>query len=279
MGTPAGWYDDGSGRQRWWDGERWTDLFAPPGGHGGGPEASSLSGGEASFGSAGAPVPYVGAPGSKPGPVGPQRSSVLGFVGLGLAVLGTVLACIPTAVTFPTGIVLLLAAFVVSLVAVFQKGTRKWPSITGIILSVVGGVIGGIVFATVLWFGSTETADHAQPVPDPPPMTSEQPTEDSPQPSEEPTQPSEEPSESDSDGRPSPEAIGEGMKALHHEGGVTMHDGVPGFYPCLGQHFYDSELSDETLRTAAEGKDLTGPDRETAIEIGTEGTLACDPNL
>ncbi|WP_292904285.1 DUF2510 domain-containing protein, partial [Microbacterium sp.] len=25
----AGWYDDGSGRQRWWDGERWTDDFAP----------------------------------------------------------------------------------------------------------------------------------------------------------------------------------------------------------------------------------------------------------
>lgn len=23
--TPAGWYDDGSGRQRWWDGQRWTD--------------------------------------------------------------------------------------------------------------------------------------------------------------------------------------------------------------------------------------------------------------
>lgn len=26
----AGWYDDGSGRQRWWDGIRWTDHFAAP---------------------------------------------------------------------------------------------------------------------------------------------------------------------------------------------------------------------------------------------------------
>jgi predicted Zn-dependent protease len=28
----AGWYDDGSGRQRWWDGSSWTDTFqdAPP---------------------------------------------------------------------------------------------------------------------------------------------------------------------------------------------------------------------------------------------------------
>jgi hypothetical protein len=26
--APAGWYDDGSGRQRWWDGQRWTEHFA-----------------------------------------------------------------------------------------------------------------------------------------------------------------------------------------------------------------------------------------------------------
>jgi hypothetical protein len=24
----AGWYDDGSGRQRWWDGQTWTDRYA-----------------------------------------------------------------------------------------------------------------------------------------------------------------------------------------------------------------------------------------------------------
>lgn len=24
----AGWYDDGSGRQRWWDGSRWTEHYA-----------------------------------------------------------------------------------------------------------------------------------------------------------------------------------------------------------------------------------------------------------
>lgn len=28
--SPApGWYDDGSGRQRWWDGSQWTNHFAP----------------------------------------------------------------------------------------------------------------------------------------------------------------------------------------------------------------------------------------------------------
>lgn len=30
-----GWYDDGAGKQRWWDGENWTNEFHPQ------PEASS----------------------------------------------------------------------------------------------------------------------------------------------------------------------------------------------------------------------------------------------
>lgn len=25
----AGWYDDGQGRQRWWDGTQWTEHYAP----------------------------------------------------------------------------------------------------------------------------------------------------------------------------------------------------------------------------------------------------------
>ena len=26
-GPEAGWYDDGTGRQRWWDGSRWTEHY------------------------------------------------------------------------------------------------------------------------------------------------------------------------------------------------------------------------------------------------------------
>ncbi|MGC0369540.1 DUF2510 domain-containing protein [Microbacterium sp. SLBN-111] len=26
----AGWYDDGSGRMRWWDGQQWTDQYQAP---------------------------------------------------------------------------------------------------------------------------------------------------------------------------------------------------------------------------------------------------------
>lgn len=29
MSTPAGWYDDGTGATRWYDGENWTDQFKP----------------------------------------------------------------------------------------------------------------------------------------------------------------------------------------------------------------------------------------------------------
>lgn len=29
MSAPAGWYDDGFGRQRWWDGNVWTEHYAP----------------------------------------------------------------------------------------------------------------------------------------------------------------------------------------------------------------------------------------------------------
>jgi hypothetical protein len=28
--TQAGWYDDGSGTMRWWDGQAWTDSVQPP---------------------------------------------------------------------------------------------------------------------------------------------------------------------------------------------------------------------------------------------------------
>lgn len=27
--TPPGWYNDGSGKERWWDGTGWTDQFKP----------------------------------------------------------------------------------------------------------------------------------------------------------------------------------------------------------------------------------------------------------
>ena len=233
MSMPAGWYDDGSGRQRWWDGARWTEHLAPDGS---------------------AAAPSGSAPGSRVAPV-------LGFVGLGLAVLGTVLACIP--VTFVVGVVVLISAFVVSLVGVFKKNTAKWPSIVGMVLSVIGGVIGTIVTLVIV---AAALVGPTIPVtsPDTPSSTATE-------------QPSPSASPAPTGERPSPEEIAAGVEALAIEGGTTGYEDQPGFFPCMGQYFYDSELSDESLRAVAAGEDILGAERDLAIDVTTQGALACDP--
>jgi hypothetical protein len=90
--------------------------------------------------------------------------SVIGLVGLGLAVLGTILVCIPVTTIF--GWILLFGGFVVSIVSLFLKG-KKWPGFTGLGVSVLGSIVGLImafVFATV--FFAQQVADS---VPDPVP--------------------------------------------------------------------------------------------------------------
>ncbi len=250
MSTPAGWYDDGSGRQRWWDGTQWTENYAPAG------EGDHGAAGQAE--PAQSNVPYPGTSLASPASAGPKLTPTLGFVGLGLAVLGTILACIPTVATFVIGGVVLLAALVVSLIAVFKKNTTKWPSIVGIVLSVVGGIIGAIVFSVVLFVSLVSTAGQDLPSAVPVPPASEQPSDNP-------------------DSRPSPESLGEGTRMLLHDGGITQYDDAPGFYLCTGQYFYDSELSDEALQLVAAGADITGPERDLAIQVAAEATMACDP--
>lgn len=67
---------------------------------------------------------------------------MLGYVGLGLAALGTVLAFFPA--TFAVALAVLFAAFVVSLIGIFKKNAPKWPSIVGMILPPVSAVAGSI---------------------------------------------------------------------------------------------------------------------------------------
>ena len=286
MTTPAGWYDDGSGRQRWWDGEQWTEHFAP---EATAPEATPVSAqpteqvaeeplpvvpteaeidatiavaeedepsahadaaaGETESGSApespayvapespgfsapeapasavpeapayaapeppayAAPeapayaAPAVSAPGyptSAPGtapaygvtPTGaypgsapyggapggyapypgsavaePRPMSVLGLVGLGLAVLGTILVCFLLTAVF--GWILLFAGLVVSIVSLFLKG-KKWPGITGIGVSVLGGIVGGIMAIVFFTFGIAQIAIDTAESYSPPPVPS-----------------------------------------------------------------------------------------------------------
>jgi hypothetical protein len=39
--TEAGWYDDGSGRDRWWDGSAWTEQFRDAAGSAAAPAAAA----------------------------------------------------------------------------------------------------------------------------------------------------------------------------------------------------------------------------------------------
>ena len=183
---PAGWYDDGRGALRYWDGTQWTEHTAPlaPAAEQAAYPATSAD--QAATTPYGADVPadqaattpygavapadqsattpygaasvdgYATAPyaaAATPGSVPPSRPApgssgpnILGFVALAIAVVGFIFACIPF-VQFVAWI-LLPIAFVLSIVALFLTG-RKWPAITGLIVSVVGGIVGAIVFAFV----------------------------------------------------------------------------------------------------------------------------------
>ncbi|WP_353828693.1 DUF2510 domain-containing protein [Agromyces sp. SYSU T0242] len=164
--APPGWYDDGQGQQRYWDGRQWTEHTAPlePVAADGAtrPYDTAALGGEQSA-AAGSPyadtTPFAGMPtggptgtgaapaGYPPGGSGePPSTNVLGIIGLVVAAVGFVLALIPFVQVI--GFVLLPIGFVLSLIAVFMKG-RKWPAITGLVVSVVGAIIGAIVFAVV----------------------------------------------------------------------------------------------------------------------------------
>ena len=265
MSTPAGWYDDGSGRQRWWDGSQWTDQYAP-GADAGTGGASPMATPSTPYVSAQHVVPQYAAPGYAPAltPVAPRQPPTLGFVGLGLAVLGAALACTPLLITFVLGALVLIAAFIVSLVAVFRKNTAKWPSIVGICLSIIGGIVGAIVFTAVVIFTLTTAIIDAASSPFPTSTFSEQ--------------PSDPPATGDSTGRPSPEAIGKGYKVMLNAGGDHQFDDDPEFFTCVGGYFYDSDLPDDVLLDLAQGLDsTTGTVREHAIQIGLDATSECDP--
>lgn len=201
MTTPAGWYDDGSGRQRWWDGVAWTEHTVaaqapstgtapatgqstagvdPVVGSPASPDAESAKfeppyvlqpansadayPGTAAgapvwaqaqmYGQQGATYPAQGsaAPFGAHAPTQPKpKLSVLGIIGLGLAVIGLVLSCFPSIAI--AGWVLLGVGFVASLVSVFLRGT-KWPGSVGIAVSVLGAVVAIAVMLLSLGVGA-----------------------------------------------------------------------------------------------------------------------------
>lgn len=171
--TPTpGWYDDGTGQQRYWDGAQWTEHTAPLAQ----PATNASSDAVASAGttqqaSAGTapgasvspaatiPSPSTAAANAQPVSASPtdaptppsaphKRRNVLGLVAFIVAVVGFVFACIPGALI--VGWILLPIAFILSIVALFFKGQSKALALTGLILSVVGTIVAFIVFFAVV---------------------------------------------------------------------------------------------------------------------------------
>lgn len=181
MTTPAGWYDDGSGSRRWWDGSQWTEHVVtapqpapveptaaepaaePAGVPTAGAESepfappymipSSTSVGAAGvYAPAGGVATYPAAMPGTPPPVAAAGPSVLGLIGLAVVVIGVVAACIPVIAIAGWG--LLSVGFVLSLVSLFLRG-RKWPGITGMAVAAVGAIL---ALAVSLMFGAFSTA-------------------------------------------------------------------------------------------------------------------------
>ncbi|QEA30149.1 DUF2510 domain-containing protein [Microbacterium sp. CBA3102] len=183
MTTPAGWYDDGSGNQRWWDGQQWTEhvVAAPPRPAEPAPEpapAPAPDGDPVPATPEPAPFapPYMMAP-ADPTPVaGPTMTGypgasgvvgdpwavpaappaatgtpVLGIIGLVTVVVGVIGACVP--VIAIAGWSLLAIGFILSLVSLFLRG-RKWPGITGMVVAAIGAVLAVAVSLVLLGVAS-----------------------------------------------------------------------------------------------------------------------------
>jgi hypothetical protein len=152
MSTPAGWYNDGSGQQRWWDGTRWTEhlaarepapvpaavpeahmRFEPP--YAAPPRPTSPS----PFGSPDLAASFSVPPIAQP--VAAQRvsrPSALGLAGLVLAALGLTLAFIGP---FATASWTLLAVGLVGALASLLRPGSRWPGVTGILLATAGAIV------------------------------------------------------------------------------------------------------------------------------------------
>lgn len=164
--TPTpGWYDDGTGQQRYWDGAQWTEHTAPLA-----QPATSVSSAEqqASAGTTPAapasPAATIQPPPSVPETAQPvsatpagapipqaaprKQRNVLGLVAFIVAVVGFIFACIPGALII--GWILLPIAFILAIVALFFKGQSKALALTGLILSVVGTIVAFVVFFAVV---------------------------------------------------------------------------------------------------------------------------------
>lgn len=184
--APAGWYEDGSGGRRYWDGGAWTQYVAPGSENVPPSQVGSDQAATAVLPAAddGPTIPFVW------GSQGPQRSdaaqtvpyaavnangdwttasygvpattvlpghpftepsnpgpNVVGIIALVVAVVGLVFAFIPPV----SGVawVLVTVAFVLSIIGLFLRGA-KWPAVTGLVVSIIAAIVGIVMFVASL---------------------------------------------------------------------------------------------------------------------------------
>lgn len=77
-----------------------------------------------------------------------KQTNVVGLIALIVGVIGFIFACIPGALII--GWILLPIAFILSLVGLFLPRKTKWSAITALIVSIVGTVVGVLVFLFVI---------------------------------------------------------------------------------------------------------------------------------
>ncbi|MEV7632925.1 hypothetical protein AB0N64_11005 [Microbacterium sp. NPDC089318] len=105
------------------------------------------------------PAPYADAPGQAAAV--PGKKNVVALIAMIVAIVGFIFACIPGALI--VGWILLPIAFVLSIVSLFLKGERKWMGVVGLIVSIMGTIVGFVVFFAVVAtafdqsFGSGDT--------------------------------------------------------------------------------------------------------------------------
>ncbi|TQO19119.1 hypothetical protein FB472_0657 [Rhodoglobus vestalii] len=77
-----------------------------------------------------------------------KEKNVLGITAFIVAIVGFVFACIPGALI--VGWILLPIAFILAIVALFLKGKSKTLALIGLIISVLGTIVGAVVFTAVV---------------------------------------------------------------------------------------------------------------------------------
>lgn len=142
MTIPSGWYDDGSGNRRWWDGQQWTAHVT----RGLQPMQADAPTIQPTVAQPANPLVSTAPPGSASPPISP-----VGVIGLVAAGLG--LACVFIPLISFVGWGLLAAGFLLSVVSLFLRG-RKWPGIAGIVIAVLGVILALVVSFVALAFAS-----------------------------------------------------------------------------------------------------------------------------